>query len=111
MLISSGDIYFEKGRWEHKPIGKLHIPRSIKDTVQRRSKNLSSEALHLLELAAAVGRRFSFELLQELTQLDEQTLLPFIKELVRAQLVVEDFRKMNSRSATLSRVKQFMLVC
>jgi DNA-binding CsgD family transcriptional regulator len=43
-----------------------------------------------LTLAAVAGRRFDFALLQALTQHDEQHLLHLIKELIAAQLVVEE---------------------
>jgi tetratricopeptide (TPR) repeat protein/DNA-binding CsgD family transcriptional regulator len=89
-LTASGNIFFEHGRWEHKSFNESQIPRTIQDMVHRRSEHLSDRALRLLELAAVVGRRFDFSLLQELTKMDEQELLPLIKELVAAQLVVEE---------------------
>jgi predicted ATPase/DNA-binding CsgD family transcriptional regulator len=89
-LIASGNIFLEQGRWDHKPVSELHIPRSIQDAVRRRSDHLSDGARNLLELAAVAGRRFDFGLLQELTGMDEQGLLSLMKELVAAQLVVEE---------------------
>ena len=41
-------------------------------------------------LAAVAGRRFDFELLQAVTQLDEPELLWRVRELIDAQLVVEE---------------------
>jgi predicted ATPase/DNA-binding CsgD family transcriptional regulator len=89
-LTASGSIYFEKGHWEHKPVNEMQIPRSIQDAVYRRSERLSDKARSLLELAAVAGRRFDFGLLQELTKMDEGELLTLIKELVAAQLVIEE---------------------
>jgi len=89
-LTASGSIYLEKGHWEHKPTNELQIPRSIQDTVHRRSERLSEKARGLLDLAAVAGRRFDFGLLQELTKMDERKLLVLIKELVAAQLVIEE---------------------
>jgi tetratricopeptide (TPR) repeat protein/DNA-binding CsgD family transcriptional regulator len=89
-MISSGSIFLEQDRWDHKPFSELHIPPSIQDTVLRRSKYLNDEARRLLELAAVAGRRFDLNLLQELTQTSEQKILLLIKELVAAQLVVEE---------------------
>jgi predicted ATPase len=88
-LTNSGSIFLEQGQWKLKPVNELRIPRSIKDSVQNRTANLSSQARCLLELAAVAGRRFDFNLLQGLAQLDEQELLFLVKELVSAQLVVE----------------------
>src|SRR5581483_9503788 len=51
---------------------------------------LSEPARRVLALAAVMGRRFSFVVLQQLTALSESELLPVIKELVGAQLIVEE---------------------
>jgi tetratricopeptide (TPR) repeat protein len=89
-LIETGDIFYEQGHWKRKPLSELHIPRSVQDAVQQRTDHLSDEARHVLNLAAVAGRRFDFTVLQELTQQDEAQLLRLIKELIAAQLVVEE---------------------
>jgi predicted ATPase len=89
-LIAVGDIIFENDRLERKPLGELHIPRSVQDAVQQRTDQLSRDARHVLILAAVAGRRFDFALLQTLTKHDEDQLLTLIKELMAAQLVVEE---------------------
>ncbi len=89
-LIAAGEIFYANGRWDRKPLGELHVPRSIQDAVQQRTDQLSDSARRVVTLAAVAGRRFDFALLQELTQHDEQHLLQFIKELIAAQLVVEE---------------------
>ena len=89
-LTTTGDIFYENGRWERKALGELHIPRSVQDAVQQRTDRLSQSARHVLILAAAAGRRFDFTLLQQLTEYGEEELLPLIKELIAAQLVVEE---------------------
>ena len=89
-LIEAGEIFYANGRWDRKPLDELHIPRSIQDAVQQRTDQLSDSARRMLTLAAVAGRRFDFALLQELTHHDEQHLLQLIKELIAAQLVVEE---------------------
>src|SRR6266702_8660855 len=89
-LIEAGDIFDDQGRWKRKEIRELHIPRSVQDAVQQRIDRLSEGARQMLNLAAVAGRHFDFALLQELTQQDEAQLLRFIKELIAAQLVVEE---------------------
>ena len=89
-LTTTGDIFYENGRWERKALGELHIPRSVQDAVQQRTDRLSQSARHVLILAAAAGRRFDFTLLQQLTEYGEEELLSLIKELIAAQLVVEE---------------------
>ena len=89
-LIEAGDIFYEQGRWKRKELRELHIPRSVQDAVQQRTAHLSEGARQVLHLAAVAGRHFDFALLQELTQQDEAQLLRLIKELIAAQLVVEE---------------------
>jgi DNA-binding CsgD family transcriptional regulator len=89
-LMASGDIYYSMSGWTRKPLSELNIPRSIHDNVQRRIEQLGENPRNLLSLAATAGRRFDFKLLQHLTQYSETELVKQIKELVKAQLVVEE---------------------
>jgi DNA-binding CsgD family transcriptional regulator len=109
-LITTGDIFYVDGVWDRKSIHELHIPRSVKDAVQRRSDRLSAAARQTLTLAAVAGRRFDFALLQVVTGMNEHELLQVIKELVAAQLVIEEsaerfsFRHALTREAVYSTV-------
>jgi predicted ATPase/DNA-binding CsgD family transcriptional regulator len=89
-LITVGGIFYMNENWQHKPLSELHIPRSIQDAVQQRTDQLSKDTKHVLTLAAVAGRRFDFVLLQQLTHEDEQQLLTAMKELIAAQLVIEE---------------------
>jgi DNA-binding CsgD family transcriptional regulator len=68
----------------------VHIPRSVHDAVRRRLAHLDAPARELLRVAAVAGRRFDFTLLHAVTGQDEATLLRAIKQLIAAQLVVEE---------------------
>ena len=109
-LLTSGDIYYGMGGWTRKPISELQIPRTVQDAVQRRVDSLSPETHQLLILAAVAGRRFDFELLLSLTQSSEEDLLRRVKELMAAQLVIEEsadyflFRHALTRQAIYSRL-------
>lgn len=89
-LLVAGEIFYTGESWDRKPIHELHIPRTVQDAVQHRSETLSERARRVLLLAAVFGRRFDFVLLQELTRLDEEDLLQSLKELIGAQLIVEE---------------------
>lgn len=88
-LLADDEIYFSGVSWERKPLHDLHIPRSVQDAVQRHSEHLSPAAHQVMAFAAVVGQRFEFALLQHLTGHEETTLLDLLKELIAAQLVVE----------------------
>jgi predicted ATPase len=89
-LIASGEIYYANGRWERKPLGDLHIPRSVQDAVHQRTDQLSKPTREILTIAAVAGSRFDFALLKELSSHDEERWLLLIKELIAAQVVVEE---------------------
>ena len=89
-LITEGDIFYADGTWDQKEINQLHIPRTIQDAVQRRAQQLDEGTLQALTLAAVMGRRFDFRLLQELLNVKEADLMAMLKELIRAGLVVEE---------------------
>ncbi|MEZ4869373.1 MAG: AAA family ATPase [Caldilineaceae bacterium] len=89
-LVAAGEVFYAEDGWTRKSMPELHIPPSVQDAVQRRTAQLRPEAHRLLTLAAVVGRRFDFDLLQQVAGYAETELLALIKELVAAQLVVEE---------------------
>jgi tetratricopeptide (TPR) repeat protein len=95
-LATSGVLIYNDGKWERKPRAKgpladhPHLPRSVQLAVQQRLNHLSVEARDALSFAAVVGRRFDFALLQHLTGRNETDLVRLVKELITAQLVVEE---------------------
>jgi predicted ATPase len=92
-LIASGDVFFQSGTWERKPVAELHIPKSVQDAVQTRVQHLSQRAKELLNLCAVIGHDFSFNLLLKLSALAADQLLEKLKELLEAQLIAEsEFR-------------------
>jgi DNA-binding CsgD family transcriptional regulator len=89
-LVASGDIFLSEGRWDRKPLPELRVPRSIREAVEQRVNMLGESARRSVQLAAVVGRRFGFSLLQRLCASDETAILDSIKQLLAAGLVVEE---------------------
>ena len=89
-LQAAGGIFYTEGVWRSKAVEYLHIPRSVQAAVQQRSERLSEEARTLLTLAAVAGRRFEVDLLLSVTRQTEEQFLHLLKELIAAQLVVEE---------------------
>lgn len=89
-LQADGGIFYAEGAWRSKALEKLHIPRSVQAAVQQRAERLSEEARRLLTLAAVAGRRFEVDLLLAVTRQSEEQFLHLLKELIAAQLVVEE---------------------
>src|SRR5436305_5777162 len=109
-LIAAGDIFYVQGYWNRKSGSEVSIPQSVQDAVQRRTARVSEAARYVLTLAAVAGRHFDFALLQQLTKYGEHQLLLIMKELVSAQLVVEEsadqfaFRHALTRQAIYSQL-------
>jgi DNA-binding NarL/FixJ family response regulator len=90
-LVVSGDLARgADGRWRARPLERMHVPRSAVEAVRRRLSGLSSAAREVASLAAVSGRRFDFALLHALSGQDERSLVALVKELLSAQLVVEE---------------------
>ncbi len=67
----------------------LGIPRSVREAVRRRVRGLGEPARRVAEYAAVAGRRFDFPVLSRICRIEEPQLLELIKELIAAQLIVE----------------------
>src|SRR5688500_1236763 len=89
-LIVAGDLAPRDGGWRAQSLARVRVPRTAAEAVRRRLATLTVPARALASTAAVAGRRFDFALLQALTDSDERTLLALVKELIAAQLVVEE---------------------
>ena len=89
-LIATGHIFYVQGYWNRASSREISVPHSVQDSVHRRTEQLGDAARQVLTLAAVAGRHFDFALLQRLTSYDEHQLLQIMKELMSAQLVVEE---------------------
>lgn len=101
--ITAGAVVVESGMRNAEPLNALPIPRSIQAAVHQRTERLSAAALYVLILAAVAGRRFDFALLQRITHHDEPELLRLMKELISAQLVVEESEELFAFRHALTR--------
>ncbi|GAC1473345.1 MAG: hypothetical protein PVSMB5_24410 [Ktedonobacteraceae bacterium] len=93
-LVSRGELLFDDGIWQLKPhpgnrSEHMLVPRSVQDAVQQRTEQLSAEGRQVVTFAAVAGRRFDFNVLQQVMHCDEDWLLLMIKELLAIQFVVE----------------------
>ncbi len=89
-LIMAGELVGGEDGWHWKRTDTWRIPLSLQDAVELRLTRVSADARRVLQLAAVAGRRFDFALLQQITQYDEASLVELMKELMAAQLVIEE---------------------
>ncbi len=89
-LTAAGEVFYADPWRDPVPLLGRHIPRTVQDAIQRRVGRLSAAAHELLVVAAVAGRRFDVSVLQAILGCDEAGLVARIRELIAAQLVVEE---------------------
>ncbi len=94
-LIATGEIASKDDVWERTLLFGTHkrhpsIPRGVQDAVYQRTKQLSAPARQVLRLSAVAGRRFDLTILRQVMHTDEPHMLMFMRELIAAQLVIEE---------------------
>jgi class 3 adenylate cyclase/tetratricopeptide (TPR) repeat protein len=87
-FAEEGKLFDTEGRWRSDlEIGEEEVPRGVRLVVGRRLERVSEECRRTLSAAAIIGRGFSFDLLEELVNLDEDALFDAIEAAERAQLI------------------------
>ena len=90
-LAMSGQVVYRDGAWGQEMLSELQIPRSVHDAVQQRSARLDATTRNACSCYAAVaGRRFDLALLARVSGTSDTAMLASTKELISAQLVVEE---------------------
>jgi tetratricopeptide (TPR) repeat protein len=93
-----GKLFDSMGGWRSDiEIGEAEVPRGVKLVIGRRLERVSEECRRVLTAAAVIGRDFSFELLEELAALDEDTLFDAIETAERAQLITSKTERARAR--------------
>jgi predicted ATPase len=88
-LLESGQLKAVDGHYELiGSFSTLAIPATLQDSLMARLDRLIS-AKGIAQLAAVIGRQFSYELLQAVSQLDEEMLQHELGRLVQAEIVYQ----------------------
>ena len=90
-LVEEGDLVLQSGQWVSKggALPQLDIPEGIRDIVRRRLSRLSDDCRSLLTLASAMTSGFSFELLREVSDEDEDRILDMVEEALAIHAIRE----------------------
>jgi tetratricopeptide (TPR) repeat protein len=78
----------EKG-WVVPHVSRIRIPDTVKAVVTQRLQRLDEACQRTLSLAAVVGREFDFQVLREITGLEEDQLVNHLDECLRNGLIQE----------------------
>ena len=107
-LVATGDLAPTEGTFAWTAPGSIRVPRTVDEAVRRRSDRVSAPARETLGIAAVAGLRSDPALLREIAGRDERALLDDLRELIDAQLIVEEsadrfaFRHALTRQAVYS---------
>lgn len=88
-LVQAGKINLHDNYWSLLADKHLVVPASVRGAIRLRLEHLSQAAYHLAELAAVIGREFSYELLRTTTEYDNTMLLDLLDEMLAVRLIEE----------------------
>lgn len=87
VAVTSGSLVRQGGSWALSTAWEPVVPLTFADSMRRRMASLGDEARAVLVAAAVLGRRFDWDLLPEITGLDESNVLGALHVAVDAQIV------------------------
>jgi class 3 adenylate cyclase/tetratricopeptide (TPR) repeat protein len=108
-LVEDGAIFRAEKGWDRKPVQEIVLPDSVKSALKSRLKRLDPDAINVLTMASVIGLDFDFEVLQEFSQIQEDTLLQKLEAAFSAGLVQQIPRQMNSFKFTDARIRELLL--
>ena len=87
-LAEEGKLFDAKGRWRSDlEVSELDVPEGVRLVIGRRLERVGEECRTVLTSAAVIGRGFSFELLEALSEIGADALLDAVDEAERAHLI------------------------
>jgi tetratricopeptide (TPR) repeat protein len=87
-LAEEGKLFDVQGHWRPDlSISELEVPEGVRLVIGRRLERVSEDCRRVLTTAAVIGRGFSFELLEALTEVEADLLLDAVDEAERAHLI------------------------
>ena len=89
-LDAEGKLFGPDGDWRQAlSQGEWEIPESVRVVIQRRLSSLSEETRKVLTVAAAVGKEFSYEMLEAVGEVSSEELLDGLEEGIRMGVIEE----------------------
>ena len=85
LLVSDGRLK----RADEVTSWSVAIPEGVREVVGRRLNRLSEECNRVLTIASVIGREFTLEALEQLSELDDDRLLDVVEEAMGARVIVE----------------------
>jgi diguanylate cyclase (GGDEF)-like protein len=90
LLLEEKVIGWRQESWHCKEVSEIRLPTSIIDLVEARLAKMPEKALDVFTQAAVIGDEFSFDLLEAVTEMDEDELLQIIEAGLREYILKEE---------------------
>jgi class 3 adenylate cyclase/tetratricopeptide (TPR) repeat protein len=90
-LSESGALVFDEAtqRWSIDSSGRIALPESLREVIERRVERLGEQSLEALRIGAVIGREFDLELLSGMVDTEESVLLDHLEGAVAASVLSE----------------------
>ncbi|HEX9067715.1 MAG TPA: AAA family ATPase [Ktedonobacterales bacterium] len=88
-LISTRALVLVNGIWQGTSAGSP-VPRSVQEVVHQQTEQLSADAKRVLAASAVGGREIDYRLLRAVLGLEDKSLVPLLKEVIAAQMLIEE---------------------
>ena len=88
-LVDSGKLRREDDRWTGWDVTDLDLPNTVRDAIVARLGRLSPPARIVADLAAVLGSRVSYAVLEAVSDLSPESLVTAIDELRRERVLVD----------------------
>lgn len=98
-LLQTGVIFRRDGLWDRKMLDGLEVPSTIRETILRRVRALSGDALEILRLASVMGERFDLSTLVQAMDLEGERAIRIVRALMDERLIVEEDKQFRFRHA------------
>ena len=109
-LTETGRLLDDRGHFRADlRIEEFDVPENVRLVIGQRLDRLSDPTRRMLTLAAVVGRRFDFELLEASGDLEEEVLLDVLDEAGRARVILPDPLSAGAYSFSHELVRQALL--
>ncbi|MBE7468858.1 MAG: hypothetical protein DPW09_07415 [Anaerolineae bacterium] len=86
-LVDDETVNWREGRWYFSPVVEAGLPQQLGDAVLRRVNRLSKETQALLYQAAVLGYTFTFDHLQQISELSDGNILEGLDTALERQLI------------------------
>ncbi len=88
-LMDRGGVSFGQGRWQLRAPEGVCIPATVHDLLDSCAQNLTDTAIHVLQIASAVGHPIDYGLLRNTLQATERAILDALDTCIAAFILEE----------------------